>query len=253
MRRKVSSNRLSSSDFLERTVMESSGEAGMPQPLSSIDRKLNINGKVNPFEREPKLAAMAMEVIGRWSLIDAHIEFMFAHFIKTDFEIAAVMLLAIHSDARQSAIQAAAHLSLTDDDYKLFVAVSQTIRASRNRRHDFAHHIWRVCDEVPGALILVNPKEWNTASAKVHGVFHRNESFVMPLWGVPWDNSKWMVYRERDFAEAIKTAERAHWLVTAIRGITFPLTPKDKADSMRAELLKDPQIQFSIQKQSKNN
>jgi hypothetical protein len=107
----------------------------------------------------PHLTALPMAVIAIWGAIDGNLAKMLSHIVKSDFAIVVAMLHALKSqEAQHSAILGAAEKALPSDDHILFKAVWKVTRASRDRRHEYAHHLWGI-PNIPDALALLDPKE----------------------------------------------------------------------------------------------
>jgi hypothetical protein len=226
----------------------------MPQPLSSISPEFTVQlWGAGALQKYPDLAALAMEVIGIWSYIDMKLGGILAHFMKADLETATVMHQAIVSmEARVGVLRAAAEHVMAKEEYELFAASLSTTKASQSTRHDFAHHVWGICDNVPDALILTAPKHMTAERARLFGSMATGRVKLGPH-GYPWDGTKWFVYWEADFRTAIKDAERAFDLVTKLSDLTLPVTQKDKSDSIRDELRNDPLVRQALEKRSRKS
>jgi hypothetical protein len=227
----------------------------MPQPLSSINPEYTVQEwGAGALRKYPNLAALAMEVIGIWSYIDMKLGGILAHFMRADLETATIMHQAIVSmEARIGVLRAAAEHVMPKDDFELFAAAISTTRASQTARHDFAHHVWGICEKVPDALVLTAPKYMAAERARLLGALARGGNPKMGPHGFPWDGTKWFVYKEQDFRNAIADAQRAFDVVSKLSDFTFPLTPKDKCDSTRDELKKDPLVAQALEKRSRQN
>jgi hypothetical protein len=55
-------------------------------------------------------------------------------------------------------ILGAAEKALSLDDYRLLQAVCKVTKASRGRRHEYAHHLWGI-PNIPDALALLDPRD----------------------------------------------------------------------------------------------
>ena len=98
----------------------------------------------------PHLTALPMSVIAAK---------MLSHIVKSDFAVVVAMLHALKSqEAQHSAILGAAEKGLPSNDHILFKAVWKVTRASRHRRHEYAHHLWGI-PNIPDALALLDPKD----------------------------------------------------------------------------------------------
>lgn len=227
----------------------------MPQPLSNYSPDFTVDEwGSGALRKYPNLAALAMEVIGIRSYIDMKLSGVLAHFIRVDLETATVMHQALVSmEARLGVLHAAAEHVMSTEDYKLFAAALKTTKASLSTRHGFAHHVWGICEKVPDALILTAPKHMAKERARLLGALATGGRPKMGPHGWPWDSTKWFVYKEQDFRNEISAAERAFDIATQLSDLTFPLTLKDKCDSIRDALRKDPRIAQDLETRSRRN
>lgn len=69
------------------------------------------------------------------------------------------MFGALQSNAAKIAtVTAAANTLLKDEVLEAFDAIMPLVRAAASQRHEFAHHLWGASDDIPDALLLVDPK-----------------------------------------------------------------------------------------------
>jgi hypothetical protein len=135
-------------------------EPNMPQPLSKV--KPGAGMKIGPhaLANRPALAVQVMSVLGEWAHIDATFSAILTTFLKADFIVVNAMMEALKSGtSRNAAFLGAAQSGLPERDFNLVQAVIKASKASRNRRNEFAHHIWAFSDELPDALLLIDPTQ----------------------------------------------------------------------------------------------
>jgi hypothetical protein len=149
-------------------------------------------------------------------------------------------------------------MRLKVEHYELFAIALGTTEASQSRRDEFAHHIWGTNDAIPNALVLADPKDLSQEMSFMMGpVIRGGGSGRAPLYehGVPWDSSKYYVYREKDFLDSLAEAERSARVFHALYGMSLinkPVFNKQEFDSKCDELKSDPLIQQSLERKSKN-
>ncbi len=217
-----------------------------PQPLSRVRPNLVAVWSPRCFAQEPELAAGVMEVLATWSEIEWQLLVTTATFLEADLLVVASMLAAItSSDGQRAATLAAARIALNDDDFLLFRAVRKFIEPVRTRRHEYAHHIWGYVPELPGALVLLDPKYAQLEHAKFETRLRSKE----PRTGKPpIDPSRYMVFRKGDIQADIHAAREAHAVVRDMRTLFIGGSPR--AEQRRQRLLDRPRLQQILQSMS---
>lgn len=253
----------------------------MPQPINRIRSNPIIDFDPVKLQTVPHLTALPMTVIAIWASIDGILGKMLSNLIKTsDLGAAVSMFHAIkNQDTQREAIKAAAKKTLPPEDYTLFDAILTVTKTSRQRRHDYAHHIWGVPENIPDSLALLDPKdslreivifeermeEWRNRM----GTFNRSHSayYHRPMMyqnGIentlippsppanPSDSpdfSNVQCFRTTDLENDVKDAEKALVLFLTLQRALFGQPPQAK-DAARRQLLSEPQIQQLLQLQS---
>jgi hypothetical protein len=130
-----------------------------PQPITRIISNPTVDFDPAKLATVPHLTALPMAVIAIWGAIDGNLAKMLSHIVGSDFAIVVAMLHALRNqDSQRSAIFGAAEKALPSDDYSLLKAVDKVTKASRDRRHEYAHHLWGI-PNIPDALALLNPRD----------------------------------------------------------------------------------------------
>ncbi len=215
----------------------------------------------------PDLMAAPMSVISYWAEAETSLALLLCRFLDADIAIGVAMYGALRgSESRYAVVLGAARQALKTEDFNLLSAVISVTKASRDRRNEFAHHIWGVApNEFPDHLFLVAPTDWIKHRATKPGkkVFRDLEE-LKPLREATLTNSElsarhrkimaqmWVdpqyvqVFRKRDMAEEVKAAKEAlqymGWL-----NIVFNAEHPGAA-SMRAKLLDRPPIRLAFEK-----
>lgn len=177
----------------------------MPQPLSKVRPNCEIDISTGAINRRPDFAFPILRVIAFWSSIDGSLAMILSRMLKTDIATGTAMYEALSGgEAKRQVLLAAADQALAEWANVLLRAVLSASKASRNQRNDFAHHIWAVAEELPDAILLMNPSvviRHNISHRQVHDV--DGATVIKPE---PFDYSKIMVYRGADFERAVKEA-----------------------------------------------
>lgn len=219
----------------------------MPQPLSSISDKVNKSTYLTPtaiLER-PVQAAKIMAVISIWSHIDHQYANIVTKCLRSDFEIVTEMMNAIiSSDARKSVIRKAVE-SRYPEQLALFDAIGRIIKPSRDKRNNFAHHLWGINPYIPDSVCLVNPKHLTELDAQNEAFwteFYKDPSSYMNKERPPSfvDQSKIMIYSDKDLEKEIEDASKAAVLSSKLR---MCLSDHPASDDLQKELYSMPEVQ----------
>lgn len=239
----------------------------MPQPLSTFTPESKsgsqlINFTPNAIFQRPILAVKVMLVISLWSHIEHSFARMMGAFLKTDFEIITEMLLALTSgEGRRAAIDGAAKAALTDDDYFLYQAVLKTTKPSRDRRNEYAHHMWGIVNFIPDSLLLVDPRYFTRLDAKNdQSIKDYIDAFRLGVSTgmleqelLEFENpdlSQIMVYRDTDIERDVRDANKAADMISSLR---FAISDHPGRALMRSKLLAEPLVQQALQPKSTEN
>ena len=236
-----------------------------PQPLSRVKPSAQINFDASALLRRPELAVYPMATIARWSLIDKLLAEMLMSMLRsTDLSVGMAMFQALTGgELKRAALLAGAEEAFgsRSEENCLFKAVLRAINPSRNRRNDFAHHMWGTSKELPDALLLVDPKIWvrHSTAVEVHAKALKSadaEKFFLSMFkpepSKELDRRKVQVFRKRDLEEdaeaARASAEYALRLSLALQ------EPKSAtADAMWRALLTVPPIQQEFRRLTNEN
>lgn len=233
-----------------------------PQPLSRVRPNATTYFSPDVLFTYPDLAAYAMSVIGQWARTDATLSELLSVMLTTsDLAVGMAMYQALTgTGSRQTALLAAAEEALPVQDFWLLQAVLRLNRPSRDQRNDFAHHLWGTSDDVPNALLLVDPAVFikhltirDIYAKNAMAMFLRYSSMGKEVPTGELDHSKVQVYRKRALQQAakdaIKAGARAFYLSVAIDHDRFG----QHSDAMRRQLLSEPAIQQAFEALSREN
>lgn len=189
----------------------------MPNPLSRVRSNALMSYGPDSLEQRPELALMVIECIARWSHIEAAMGRLLAHMLGAKAAAPAVaMFQSLTSGAaRLDALWTAAEVTLDEEYLGYLDAGLRYSRRIANQRHDFAHHIWGACPELPHALLLIDPKEMADLTVRERQILEWNEGepsgevFDAIVQGIHLNLDRVMVYRKPDFEAFKKTSHTA--------------------------------------------
>jgi hypothetical protein len=216
----------------------------------------------------PHLSILPMTVIAIWGAIDGTLAKMLSHMMTSDFGIAVAMFQALKSqESQRAAISGAAEKALSPDDYRLLQAVWKVTKASRDRRHEYAHHLWGI-PNIPDALALLDPRDslkqmvsfeeqmdeysermsqWTrrTSGMNIHQRGHTYPMPPSPPSEEP-DYSNVKCFTKTDLEDDVKDAEQARLWFLELQRALFDRSPQ-ASNEARQRLLGAPQIAQALQ------
>jgi hypothetical protein len=120
------------------------------------------------------MAALVCSIIATWAWVDQQLGLLLVQVLGAEAAPAIAMYSVLKNpQVQELALDAAAKASLRDDQYDVFSAVLMVVESAQKERHKLAHWVWANCEEVPGALLLVDPKYLKRQHTKMHYVRSR--------------------------------------------------------------------------------
>jgi hypothetical protein len=111
------------------------------------------------------------------------------------------------------ALEAAAKVALSDEEYDVFKAAATATNRVQTPRNHLAHWIWASCPELPDALLLADPKAAKERDREFLLALERYDTQGMNAAETAalnnYDASKVLVCREGDLARANRDLEEA--------------------------------------------
>jgi hypothetical protein len=239
-----------------------------PQPITRIRTNVAIDFDPVKLATVPHLTTLPMTVMAIWSAIDSILAEMLSYMMKSDFGTAVAMFHALKSqESQRAAILGAAEYALQPDDCRLLHAVWKATKASRDRRHEYAHWLWGIPD-IPDALALLNPRDnlkqmvsfeermdeyrermskWGDRVNAMIVYYHHGHPKPMPppAPSSEPDYSYVKCFRKKDLEDDVKEAEQARlWFLNLQRSLFDP-SPQ-VASEARQRLLMEPKIAQAI-------
>lgn len=189
-----------------------------PQPLSRVrSQALVFVGATGVTSARPVLVQLAAQAIATWADIENQFGGMLTTMLGANAGPAAAMFNALLSAAAQmAALRAAATsvLGAASREHELFGVVIDEAARAAGHRNRFAHWCWAHCDELPDALLFVDPEELMEHDMKRGGTEAPFDGHA--LLG-ELDRSRILVYRERDLKAAVADLQEASYSVSHLR------------------------------------
>ncbi|MFK0331036.1 hypothetical protein ACIQUB_07920 [Rhizobium sp. NPDC090275] len=134
----------------------------MPQPLSNSITKespYNLAFNADELRTRPLLAAKVSEFIARASALDHGMAMVLVSLLHASPEPAFAMFSEVlDAGNRRAMILAAARSTLDAEHFEMLEVVSNAVRMQIDVRNKFAHWLWGGCEQLPDALLLVDPR-----------------------------------------------------------------------------------------------
>jgi hypothetical protein len=129
-----------------------------PQPLSRVKASAVVSWGQGALKSYPHLCSIVMEAISFGAQVEFNWSAIIVDLLRAEAKTGMAMYQALSgAEARRTALSAAAKIALSPDDFILFQSVEKALRSARRARNNFVHHIWGTSDQVPDALLLIDP------------------------------------------------------------------------------------------------
>jgi hypothetical protein len=176
----------------------------MPQPYLAV--KPGGNG---PFQfapgvinKYPELVAKIGLVTSNWAKVDAEVQLTLVGMLGTSADLVAAIYRQIQAAlSRDALIQAVAEEKLSGEELDLFHIIWKLSQSPNKQRNKIAHGVWGIADDIPDALIMVNPLDSLERQAKVWAMSQQQFLHGLPANynSIPALTENMMVYRKNDF------------------------------------------------------
>lgn len=195
----------------------------MPQPLSKVKQNAkSLTWGSGAFNNRPDFAILAANIIVASSLIDHELGMALGRILKTDAHAALAIYATLQSaNIQKGALNAAAKTELNSEQYEVFQAMLAATETAQAERHRIAHWLWGTCEELPDAMIAIDPKYLNEKSMEMEQ-FQRNpfakkldEEDLMKIYKL--DYSKILVYNLSDMQRAQRDMNEASMIMFHFR------------------------------------
>lgn len=140
------------------------------QPLSRV--RSNAQVIVGPgsqiFDRRPDFALQSARIISNWAYCESLLKGTLANLLEAEAGPVSAIVESIKGTANYfDIIEAAAKHKLKGRELETAKFVMSRVRHDAKNRNKIAHFLWAFCDELPDAVILVDPTEHVKYLAKV--------------------------------------------------------------------------------------
>jgi hypothetical protein len=230
-----------------------------PQPLGRVkpDARLHI-GPLKPAGAfDPELCRLATYVISLWSYTEAGLLRMASAFLKAEQRVVTSMLQAVkNTEGRRAAVRAAAEHCLVEspDDLRFFIAALDSLEIAERLRHRYAHYIWASSPDIPGAVILIDPRLLERAHAvEAEGV---TEQGWLAAGATHFDRMKALVYRKEDLNADVSEACNAALIMDGVEEWYgwLAIDERDLATPVRDLLLEEhPRLRRAFEKRKSDS
>src|SRR4051794_13329245 len=155
------------------------------------------------LEQRPALAAIIGQCMGMWANAELHVALSLGALLGVESDAAVAVFLSLrNARAQREAISAAAAIILSADEFDVFDATMAVYSAVGRHRHDLAHGIYGIADELPDAVL------WTETSKHAHFCIEVYNKETKPGGLGPDPHARMKddlyVYREKDLLEAYK-------------------------------------------------
>ena len=216
-----------------------------PQPLSQVRSKAIVHVGPQAVELRPDLAPFIAQIIALWADVEASVCAIMTRLLSAEARPTTAMLSVIRSASTQfDMVEAAAIGKLVNPSLEMLLAVLSTVRRAAKIRNRIAHHVWAHCDDLPDALILIEPEAFleifvRLEEAEVFSL-SPDDPRVQP------DRSRSFVFRQKDFKEIVEELKNVWFCSYQVRHLARPRHPR--RDEIFALLSKEPAIEAALRR-----
>lgn len=188
-----------------------------------------------------------------WAEIEAQLGRFLVTIMGSNAPATLAMFHAVqNSQAKIDMILAAAPAVLPPKKLEWWDAIAPLAIAAAKQRHQFAHHIWGLCHELPEALLLVDPRDRLSHTVEEHKLLNtlsKNptsdelKEYEAKLPKFPLE--KVMVYLKKDFESYIETTRQTLILLDYL---CLAVHPAYEDGTLDALLLGEPAFQRALSK-----
>ena len=223
----------------------------MPQPFPKSIKEFTINCSY-PAKKRQLLAIYAAQIFATWATLEMNLTIMVTALPEGSTNSFAAMFDSIPATrAKVKAIKAVARETLSNrEDNDLLDSIFKLYASAAKSRNNLAHHIWGTLDELPKALLIVDPTGINALSrlnqkysplgglkdyGKTGVGFEKNSSPPdSEVQSVTEEyRSSIRVWVENDFIEAQKRLDKTFIAITTFTMILVSGTTSQKAKESR--------------------
>jgi hypothetical protein len=211
----------------------------MPQPLSRISPDATVT--LWPSVDSRVVYVLASSIIALSAQVDHELSLLLVRIIGADARPALAMFDELDSPRAQLRLLGAAaraHLGPGTKQHRVFKAVLKSAEVAQAERHKVAHWIWGHCPELPGALLLADPRAVRTQTIELTRMLEKRKNALVYVLQTDDEQGKQddialsklyaadkesiLVYRDGDLSRSIRDLSEA---LTALHYFRYFLNP----------------------------
>lgn len=207
----------------------------MPQPLSQVRSGVKvIKWSPDALNDKPELAVLVAGIFAASACIDHEMGMLLGRVLGADAAAALAISAKLESQNLQRiALKAAAKAVMTENDYKIFQAVTSVTESAQAERHRLAHWLWGACEELQTSLLLMDPKYFRQRESNLDALAKSVDS-LDSLLGFrkvlcTTDYSKIFVYTLDDLSRAKRDLVETFEMLRTYQFYVSPTITSDEA------------------------
>ena len=133
----------------------------MPQPLSTFSKVHSITFDTNALNNRPKMAILVASIFAASASVDHELSLLLVRVLGAEAAPALAIFSVLESQNLQRkalAAAASAHFEKSPSEFEIFSAVISAAECAQADRHRLAHGVWAKSEQLPDALLVVDPK-----------------------------------------------------------------------------------------------
>lgn len=148
----------------------------MPHKLSNVKADARVSFHQDAPSKNPEMAARILRVMSSFGRLDGEIGLVFARLLRTEAHLGiAIYNQLVSTHAQDAALKAVAPMVLEDDELDFLMGLIELGRGHKEIRNDMAHGIWGYSEDLPKALLLINPRDTNRLRGSMATVWERQK------------------------------------------------------------------------------
>lgn len=218
-----------------------------PRPLKQVvPGGIAYTTGPDALRRQPELAGMAMNIVAQWAVNEVRMARILVVLLGAQSRPVIAMHSALTStQAQMAALRAAAKTMVTDEYWNTFDAALVVVKKLAKERNRVAHWIFGYSNQVPDALLLVNPVDFIDGEV----IYQEGVAKGANVLDMSLRKKGVLVYDKPEFERVYMDALLAQSMISRL---TFLCTPGIIAAQSHDQLLNEPLIR-SILDRSKRS
>lgn len=213
----------------------------VPHPLANVRRQAGVAFGIGFLDQRPELMPLVAKIVERAAYLELQFNFAFYRVVGTAPATGFAILDVLRG--RRQAVQvfeAAATKSFAGDELHMVMGVIGAFGSAMSRRDVIAHQLWGISDQLPDALLLIEPELYHNSLLAFDLATQRGEAPAIDA--VRFDFRRIMVYREPDFIEIIDGLQQTFQAMYSLNGWLMAENLGVARDDIRAAICKMPVV-----------